>query len=152
MKNRIHYIIGGSIKSVFTFLLFCVCFISCKAQKMKNHLHKELIAKVGAIYEETPDDNPCAGSEIYLILVFDEKQVQISEKEISTCDKESITKIGTYNWRLLPNQEITVDFVSEQTEGTYAEQLSLEFRDKQLIGNITHLNEKSIEYIFDEMH
>ncbi len=136
-------------KNVFTFILFCVCCLS-HAQKMKNYVNKELTAKVGIIYEETPDDNPCAGSEIYLTFLFDKKQVQVSEKEVSTCGKESIHNIGTYTWELLCSKEIKVDFIAEQTKGTYAENIVLELRDKQLIGNITHLNGKVITYTFKE--
>ncbi|MBG6130346.1 hypothetical protein IWQ47_001571 [Aquimarina sp. EL_43] len=117
---------------------------------MKNHLNKKLIAKVGAVCEETPDDNPCAGSEIYLSLFFDKKQVKVSEVEISTCGKESVYEIGNYNWELLYSKEISIDFILEQTKGTYAEHLSLELRDKKLIASITHLNGKVVEYVFKE--
>ena len=152
MKNivQLSNIYNCSKKNIFIFILFCTCSLSLYAQKMKNHLYKELTAKVGAICEETPDDNPCAGSEIYMMLVFDEKQVSISEKEISSCDQESVHNIGIYNWKLLENQKISIDDIAEQTKGTYAENIVLELRDKQLVGNITHVNGRVIEYIFKE--
>jgi len=117
---------------------------------MKNYLNKELIAKVGDIFEETPDDNPCAGSEIFLGFIFNKKEVKVYEKQISTCGKESVNRIGTYNWKLLCNKKIKIDFIPEQTKGTYAEHLFLELRDKQLVERITHLNGKVLEYIFNE--
>ncbi|WP_139062494.1 hypothetical protein [Aquimarina megaterium] len=139
-----------SKKAIVVMILFCICCLSSHAQGMKNHLNKKLTAKVGAVYEETPDDNPCAGSEIYLSLFFDRKQVKVSEIEILTCGKESVYEIGNYNWELLYNKEISIDFIPEQTKGTYAEYLSLELRDKKLIACITHLNGKVVEYVFKE--
>ncbi len=113
-------------------------------------MDKEFIAKVGAVYEETPDDNPCAGSEIYLILLFDKKQVHVAEKEMSSCDKETIQEIGTFDWKLKDNKEIAIDFIPQKIQGTYAENLILELRDKQLVGRIKHLNGQVKEYIFKE--
>ncbi|WP_299895543.1 hypothetical protein [uncultured Aquimarina sp.] len=117
---------------------------------MKNHLHKKLIAKVGGIYEETPDDNPCAGSEIYLVLRFEETQIHIIQMEISSCNKESHHKIGTYNWKLASNGAIQVDFIAKEIENTYANQLQLKLKDENIIGNITHQNGKVVAYIFKE--
>ncbi len=113
-------------------------------------MHKEFIAKVGAVYEETPDDNPCAGSEIYLTLLFDKKQVYVTEKEISSCDKETTKEIGTFDWELKDNKEIAIDFIPQKVQGTYAENLFLELLDKQLVGRIKHVNGQIVEYIFKE--
>ena len=148
--NKIQYIASVRKKTGLVFFVFCIWFANAHAQKMKNHLHKELIAKVGTIYEETPDDNPCAGSEIYLIFLFDKKRVQVVEKVISTCDQESIYTIGTYPWKLLDSKEIKIDFDPVMVEGTSAKGLFLELRNQQVIGNITHLNGKVVEYIFKE--
>lgn len=134
---------------IMILLIFTCCF-SSYAQKMNTYLHKELLANVGSICEETPDDNPCAGSEIYLSLLFDEKKVEIAEKEISTCGKESISLIGTFNWKLVKNQKIIIDFATEKTKGTYAEKLFLELKQQQLIGSVTHLNGRVIKYVFKE--
>jgi len=137
-------------KTVLFCTLFCFSFFVLQAQKMKNVLHKELTANVGTICEETPDDNPCAGSAIYLILVFDKKEVQVTEKEISSCDKETIHEIGTFDWKLKDHKEISIDFVPQKIQGTYAENLILELRDKQLLGRIKHLNGQIVEYVFKE--
>ena len=139
-----------SKKKFFILVLFCVCSLSSQSQKMNNHLYKVLITKIGDICMETPDDNPCSGSQIFLTLLFDKKQVQVSEKEISSCSKVSILKIGTYNWEFMSNKKIKVYFISEETKGTYAEQLFLELRNKQVIGHLTHLNGKTVEYVFKE--
>ncbi len=137
-------------RTAFVFMLCSMCYLSSHAQKMKKLLNKELIAKVGTVYEETPDDNPCAGSQIYLTFLFDKKQVQVSEIEISSCDKESIHNIGTYTWKLLCTKEVKIDFDPDMTKGTYVENIALKIQDKQLIGTITHLNGQVIEYIFKE--
>ena len=131
-------------------ILFCICGLSSHAQGMKNHLHKKLVTKVGTVCEETPDDNPCAGSEVYLSLFFDKRQVKVSEIEVATCGQESIYKIGQYDWQLLRNKEIRIDFIPEQTKGTYAEHLSLELRDKKLVARIIHLNGKEVEYVLED--
>jgi len=117
---------------------------------MKNYLNKELMAKVGTIYEETPDDNPCGGQQTYLALKFIKEEVFIVEKYISSCDKESILIIGTYKWKLRCTKKIKIDYIQEEVKGTYTEDLSLELRDKQLIGRIKHLNGKIVEYTFLE--
>ena len=137
-------------KNFLLTMLLGLCFSFGFSQEMKNHLHKKLIAKVGGIYEETPDDNPCAGSEIYLILEFEETLIHISEMEISSCNKESNHKIGTYNWRLASNDAIQVDFITKEIENTYANQLQLKLKDENIIGNITHQNGKVVAYIFKE--
>lgn len=120
------------------------------AQEMISHLNKELIAKVGTIYEETPDDNPCAGSEIYLTLLFNKKEVFLSEKEVSTCGKENVLEIGTFNWQLMPNNKINVDFDPEKTKYAYAKTLSLQLKNDTIFGYIIHLNDTTSEYIFEE--
>lgn len=132
-------------------ILFCACSTLGRAQKMKRYLNKELVAKVGEMCEETVEYDPCAGQQIYLVLLFDKKNVQVYEKYISSCDKESILIIGTYNWKLLRNKKIRIDFIPEQTKGNYAENLFVEFRTKQLVGSITDFNGKTIEHFFKEI-
>ncbi len=149
-KIQLHAIKHLNKRTTFVFILCSMCYLSSHAQKMKKLLNKELIAKVDTVYEETPDDNPCAGSQIYLTLLFDKEQVQITEKEISTCGKVATHKIGIYYWKMLPDQKIEVDFIKSQTEDTYAKNLALELRDKQLIGSVTHVNGRIMEYIFKE--
>ncbi len=78
-------------------VIFLLTYSISVTQEMKTHLNKELIAYVGSICEETPDDNPCAGSEIYLTLLFDKEKVSVSEKEVSTCGKENTSEIGNFN-------------------------------------------------------
>lgn len=131
-------------------MLFSACSTLCHPKKMNDYFNKELITRVATICEETPDNNPCAGSEVFLALMFDKKEVQVYEKVISSCDKESVNKIGVYTWTLLPNKELQIDFISEEIEHTYADCFFLELRDKQLVGRITHLNGKVIEYSFQE--
>ena len=130
--------------------LFCFLYSSSNAQEVDVHLNKELIAKVGTIYEETPDDNPCAGSEIYLTLFFDTEKVSVSEKEVSTCGKESVFEIGNFDWQLMSSNEIKIDFDPQKIKYTYAQNLSLELENNTIIGTIIHLSNTTSKYIFEE--
>lgn len=137
------------IRSIFI-LIFSFLYSFSNAQEMKSYLNKELTANVGSIYEETPDDNPCAGSQIYLTFQFDKDKVSVSEKEITSCGKESINEIGKYNWKLGSNKEINIDFDLQKIKETYAENLFLEIGGKNIVGRITHLNNTTSEYVFKE--
>lgn len=131
-------------------LIFSFLYSLSNAQEMKSYLNKELIANVGSIFEETPDDNPCAGSEIYLTLLFDKEKVCVTEKEISSCGKEFITEIGKYNWELVSNKEISINFDPQKTKNTYAQNLFLQIKNHNIIGKIRHLNGEIIEYPFKD--
>jgi len=105
---------------------------------------------MGTIYEETPDDNPCAGSQIYLTLFFEKETVSVSEKEVSTCGKENISEIGNFIWQLMPSNKIKIYFDLQKIKYTYAKNLSLELENNNIVGTIIHLNNTTSKYIFEE--
>jgi len=134
-------------------LILTLCFLCAfsYAQEMKGYLHKELIAEVDFICEEVIGDSSCAGSTIYLNLIFDEEEVTVKEKEISTCGEELfVTDIGKYHWQLSPEKEITIDYNPEKTKYTRAENLSLHIVDQHIVGTITYWNNRTTEHIFEE--
>jgi len=135
-------------KNTCIIILSLICF-SSYAQGMKNYLNKELIANIGSICEETSDYNPCAGSMTYLTLLFNKKEVTITEKDISSCGKEFITEIGKYNWELLIDNKIKIHFNPEKIKYTQVENLLLELGSKNIIGKKTHWNNNTSEYIFE---
>lgn len=136
-------------KNILTILLFFFYSLS-NSQEMSIHLYKEFTANVGTIYEETPDDNPCAGSQIYLTLFFNKETVSVSEKEVSTCGKENISEIGNFIWQLMPSNKIKIYFDLQKIKYTYAKNLSLELENNNIVGTIIHLNNTTSKYIFEE--
>lgn len=128
---------------------FLILTLSLSAQEKPNLLvNKTFTTKVGSICEETPDDNPCAGQEIYLVLKFEKEEVFVSEKYISSCGKESIIIIGQYKWELLKCNKIKIDADPKKILYTYMEDLIIEFKDEQLLGKRKNGNIIN-EYIFD---
>lgn len=119
-------------------------------QEMKEYLNKNLAVKVGSICEETPDDNPCAGLQVYLRFTFDEENVNVSEVEISSCDTEYPTELGKYTWELLDNREIAIAFDPERTKGTFAENIKLDLRKTGVFINVTYLSGSTSEFILEE--
>ncbi|MEZ4859022.1 MAG: hypothetical protein R2781_09450 [Flavobacteriaceae bacterium] len=137
-------------KNVFILTLLSVCFWSAKSQSIQKNLNKELIAKVGTLCEETTNYNPCAGIEMYVTLFFDEQKVTLSEKEVTTCGKETVIFSGTYSWKIASNQEITIDFESKQIGGTYLKEMVFAKEDSVIIGRIRQFNGQVMKHIFKE--
>lgn len=105
------------------------------AQGNQNALiNRTFIAHVGSLCEETPDDNPCAGQEIYLVLEFKNEEVLIVEKHISSCNYELIVHIGNYKWALTHKNQVIIDAPSNKIEDTYLKDLLLEFKNEKLLG------------------
>ena len=130
---------------------FLFLTLSFNAQENQNLLvNKTFTAKVGSVYEETPNDNPCAGQEVYLVLKFKKEEVLVSEKYISSCGKESIIIIVNYKWELLKCNKIKIDVNPRRIEYTYLHKLTLELRNRQLFGKRKNGNIIS-EYIFDSV-
>ncbi len=124
--------------------------INVQAQQTKeNLLNKTFSAKVGSIYEETPDDNPCAGQQVFLVLQFSEKKVEVIEKNISSCNKETIVYKLEYSWKL-KGQEVVIFTKPEEVAYTYLEKLKLKLIAEKLLGTITYDNGKVIEHDFKQ--
>lgn len=125
---------------------------ACKDQEMDIYMNKHLIAEVGTVYEETPDDNPCAGRIVYLSLVFSTDKVSVSEIETTSCNEEFILEMGSYDWTLLETKEIMIDFNDGNLGHTYADTIFLELQDSGIVGIITHLNATKTKHVFEEKH
>jgi len=90
---------------------------------------------IGYMCEETPDNNPCAGLEIYLILNFSEETVSIIEKEISSCGVEHINSQLRYKWELTQDSEIKIDTNLKEIEYHFIKNLVLKIENGTVIGN-----------------
>jgi len=117
---------------------------------MESFLHKELIVNVATMCEETLDDNDCMGSELYMMLYFDTKEVRISELEIDSCSKESINKVGVYSWKLTNNDLVIIESLPIKLPLIGVKALSLELKNKQLVGRFKLLNGKTKSLIFNK--
>lgn len=137
-------------KNLVTLTLLSVCSWLSPSQNIQNHLHKELVAKVGDLCEETIDPNDCAGIEIYVTLFFEKQKVTLSEKEVTTCDTETILFSGTYFWNIASNQEITINFETNEIGGTYLKEMAFALKDSLIIGLVRQFNGQVTEHIFKE--
>jgi hypothetical protein len=135
---------------------FILWTLLLNAQENKNYLENNtFISKVGSMCEETNIPDPCAGAQIYLILMFKKEYVFISEKYISTCDKVEIIKIGCFKWGLSENNEVKIDYnpdINKVIEyefnfSIFMDNLTFELIDNRLRGKEKRKN-KVIEYIF----
>ena len=136
------------MKIVFIIAFFFTA-LSIKAQRKQHILNnKTFLANVGSIWEETPDENPCAGQQVYLVLEFKEAKVLVVEKYISSCEKEKIIVIGNYKWILLGNNRVKIVADLKEIEDTYFKKLILEFSNGQLLGTRINGNNSISEFIF----
>lgn len=110
--------------------------------------HKEFIALVGNSYEETPEPEPCAGQEIYLLLKFNTKKVSITQKAISSCGEENIEHEFYYKWKLLPNNELKFFSNPNDIKYTYLENLYLEVKGSNILGSIIYPNSQKSLFTF----
>jgi hypothetical protein len=94
----------------------------------------EYISIVETICEETPKPNPCAGQEVYLILTFNPKTVDITLKRVSSCGKEYIQSEFKYKWKLENNNEIKIFSNPNDIKYTCLENLKLIVEDKIIYG------------------
>lgn len=117
------------------------------AQKNKNSIiNKTFIAKTGSVCEETPDDNPCAGTEIYLVLHFTRKFVSAEEKQISSCGEETTSPIGVFAWKWKKAGKLNI----MSNEGTFLQNLSLQYHNGELTGKEINEIKKISKYHFRE--
>ena len=139
---------------IITSFLFLSIFLN--AQENKNYPENStLISKVGTLCVETTIPSPCAGAEIYLELSFKKDEVEISEKHISTCDKETTINLGKYKWVLLENNEVKIDYnpsienyINQEIEfSIFMKNLKFRINDGKLIGEKDR-NNRITTYVF----
>ncbi len=120
-----------------------------KAQENQNSLvNKTFIAKIGSICEETPDNNPCVGEEIYLVLHFGKTFVDVVEQQISSCGEETTDLIGEFTWKWQKGSRSEIMFNPEEVMHTLRDSVALELSKGQLIGKKPNKNKNISTYHF----
>lgn len=115
--------------------LFINSFLLLQTQIESEFLINETFSsKVGYMCEETTDDDPCAGFEIYLVLKFSKEKVIIIEKEVSSCDTEQIASQLEYKWELTEDSEIKMDINPKDIKYHFLKDLILKTENKTIIG------------------
>ncbi len=139
------------MKRFILFLLFTNIFLNLEAQNKTDILtNKEYVSNIGYGCEETPEPNPCAGVQKYLILNFSKEQVLITEKDISSCGSEYITSKLKYKWELTQDSIIKIYSKPEEIEYKFLEGLVLKIENGKVIGNKKYSNNKIENFIFKE--
>ncbi|WP_299675707.1 hypothetical protein [uncultured Tenacibaculum sp.] len=129
-------------------VLFILITSVLQAQNI-SIIGKQFIANVNSVCEETPDDNPCAGEEIYVVVKFLKDMVELAEKGISSCDKETYIRKFKYNYEIKEN-DILITLKPEEVEYTHLKEIKFTIENKKLFGAITYPNGKIIVYEFKE--
>lgn len=129
-------------------ILFILITSVLQAQNI-SIIGKQFIANVNSVCEETPDDNPCAGEEIYVVVKFLKDKVELTEKGVSSCDKETYIRKFKYNYGIKEN-DILIALKPEEVEYTHLKEIKFVIENKKLFGSITYPNGKIIVYEFKE--
>ena len=126
--------------------------LSIDAQNNNDILTKQsFITKTGSVCEETPDDNPCAGFEIFVILNFNKERVLILEKEVSSCGLEKITSKLDYKWRLTENGKINIYSNPKEIKYHFLKDLVLKIENKKIIGYKKREHKNTEKFEFDKI-
>ncbi len=133
---------------VFIFLL--MPFLINAQKKGKPLANKTFMINIGFICEETPDGNPCAGVDIYLVLHFTKMMVYAIEKEVSTCGEQTTLPIGEFMWKWEEGNKSTIEFNPKEVEGTPLENLTLQYYSGELVGEKLNENNSISKYLFYE--
>ena len=129
------------MKKQILFLLLINSFLGLNAQSNNDMLiNQTFISMIGSVCEETPDDNPCVGLEIFLVLNFKEDNVSIIEKEVSSCGIENITSMLDYKWKLIQNHEIKIDNDPKEIEYDFLKNLVIKVEQGKVTGYIKRGN------------
>jgi len=122
------------LKNIFIVTLF-IGLQNVFAQNSREFIvDNAFVANIDSICEEVVGDDSCAGQEVYLVLDFSENDVIVTEKEISTCGKESISYTLKYKWKIEDNETITLSSNFKETGPNFIKDLSLKIENKKLVG------------------
>lgn len=139
------------MKSRTLIFLFLSIVFTIRAQDEQQSFNNTIFtAQVSSVCEETPDDNPCAGYDIFLTLRFNNDEVVLIEKNISSCNEETIAASFIYNWEL-KEENIHVYTKPDDIKYTYFKTLELVYENNKIIGSIKHDNGKTKVYSFLEL-
>lgn len=135
------------MKKHILFFLFITIFLNINAQdKVDNLLNGEFISNIGYGCEETPEPNPCAGVEMYLILNFTKERVLVTEKDISSCGSEYITSELEYKWELTQDSIIKIQSKPEEIEYKFLKNLVLKIEKREIVG----YKNKTEKFVFEK--
>ncbi|WP_075343592.1 hypothetical protein [Tenacibaculum agarivorans] len=115
----------------------------------RNLFGKTFSANVNSVCEETPIPDPCAGEQIYILVKLTKDKIELTEKGISSCEKETYVHSYIYDWKLEDN-EIIVNSNPKEIQYTYLNKLKLRLKSDKLFGLVTYDNGKVIEYELKE--
>ncbi|PKV51390.1 hypothetical protein ATE84_3475 [Aquimarina sp. MAR_2010_214] len=140
------------MKKQILFLLFINLFLGLNAQSNNDILiNQTFISMIGSVCEETPDDNPCAGLEIFLILNFSKNNVSILEKEVSSCGVENINYTLDYKWELIQNHEIKIYNNPKEIAYDFLKNLVIKVENKKVIGYTKRGDKKTDKFEFKKI-
>lgn len=110
---------------------------------------KSFSAHIETVCQETTLPDPCAGYRIFLVLKFDELEVEITQQTMSTCGKVEYINKYFSEWDYENSDKIVIKkLVYDKKPIIEKNTLKNNFKEKKLIGISTN---KSQEYIFEEV-
>lgn len=130
------------------YLLLIPIFLASFNYAQKNIVGKEFTAKIGSLYEETPEPVKCSGSTDYLVFKFKNKKVDVIEKRLK-CNQEQILYKNSFIWRTVKNK-IDIQIPPNNTQSLFIKNLDLIIKNNQLIGYKEDWQKKKIEYLFTQ--
>ena len=138
------------MQKLILFILFVSSFLAVNAQSNPDALFGQtFMTKIATVCEETPDSNPCAGFEIFLVLSFSKEAVSVTEKNISSCNKESIFSKRNYTWELTADSEIIIHSNPEEILCDFLNDHILKLENETVIGYEKLSSGKSAVITFD---
>lgn len=139
------------MKSKISLLFLCMLASFLNGQNQTSFFkNKKFISLIETVCEETPDENPCAGYEVFLEVTFKEDDVFIVEKSISSCKQEEIYRTLNYKWKLIDNT-LVIAYDSKEIAYSYLKDIDLQIKKNKLYGYKKRMGAKQIEYKFEEL-
>lgn len=133
-------------KTLTILILLVTLYLNAQKEKISK---KTYTAYVGSVCEEVDFTDSCAGYETFLVLKFKKDEVVVIEKNISSCNRETIVLNHNYKWKLI-NNEIQIAFNKNEIKSSYFDDLKIEIRNNKIIGSKKAIGGKIIKYQFLE--
>lgn len=105
-------------------------------------------ATIGSVCQETSVPDPCAGYQILLELNFKQFEVEVIEKEVSSCGKVQYENKYTSDWYFQNSNEVLIKKLVSRDQQIIEKNTLIFNSEKEIIGiAINKLQEK---YVFNE--
>jgi len=111
---------------------------------------KTFVSNTDYICELTPEYDPCAGLQSYLILEFTTNDVFVIEKDISGCGAEYINYNAKHKWCLGTKMQILIQSEEEEMKYTFIKDLTLMVKDGVLVGYSKLNSESPKQFDFEQ--